>query len=331
MEGIPAQDLLSRGFKDACAAPFLKQAWEKASVGEFEAAEGFLWRAAIFYHGAQPTTDDDPPYIREAANQQAPVPGGSGFLMTGKSCINPLDTVRGDVMGWVAMWEQAKAKWEEGAPARAVEWEKGAPQRRAAEEVARLKAEIARLEQQEVDRLAALAKEKQEKFRKQREEEEEERRKAELTSLERDAAALCEKLAVMKELMAMKVADPESYAAADAARAAFVTRCPPPLPQYADSGGPGVCRPSEVVMRSRKALRTAIQGVSVSYAVIHFAEKTGISKEEAEAVLAFMKPADGHRANTLLAEQTFTRFAKLMSITVSDVIATMRDWANGHE
>ena len=310
MEGIPAQDLLGRAFKEACAAPFLKQAWEKASVGEFEAAEGFLWRAGMFYYGGQPTTDDDPPYIREAANQQAPVPGGSGFLMTGKSCVNPLDTTRGDVMGWVAMWEQAKAKWEEGAPARAVEWEKGAPQRRAAEEVARLKAEIARLEQQEVDRLAALAKEKQEKLQKQREEEEEKRRKAELTSLERDAVALREKLAVMKELMAMKVADPESYAAADAAQAAFVTRCPPPLPQYADSGGSGVCRPSEVVMRSRKALPATIQGVSVSYAVIHFAEKAGISKEEAEAVLAYLKPADGHRVHVLLAEQTFMRCRK---------------------
>jgi len=68
-----------------------------------------------------------------------------------------------------------------------------------------------------------------------------------------------------------------------------------------------------------------------SYAVIHFAEKAGISNEEAEAVLAYMKPADGHRANTLLAEQTFMRFAKLMSIRVTDVIASMREWANGDE
>lgn len=331
MEGAPAHDLLGRAFKEACAAPFLKQAWEKASVGEFEAAEGFLWRAAIFFHGARATTDDDPPYIREAANQQACVPGGCGYVMTGASLVNPRVSTDAAVIGWVTALEQARAKWEEGAPARAVEWEKGAPQRRAAEEVARLKAEIARVEQEEVDRLAALAKEKQENLRKQREKEEEERRKAELTSLERDAAALREKLAAMKELMAMKVADPESYAAADAARAAFVTRCPPPLPQYADGGGPGVCRPPEAETRSLQALRAPIQGVSVSYAVIHFAEKAGISKEEAEAVLAFLKPADGHRANMLLAEQTFARFAKSKGITVTGAIVTMREWANGRE
>ena len=120
-------------------------------------------------------------------------------------------------------------------------------------------------------------------------------------------------------------------AVADAARAAFVTQCPPPLPQYAGGGGPGVCRPSEADTRSLQALRAPIQGVSVSYAVIHFAEKAGISNEEAEAVLAYMKPNDGHRTNALLAEQTFVRFAKSKGITVTGAIVTMREWANGRE
>jgi hypothetical protein len=115
--------------------------------------------------------------------------------------------------GWRSQVEKARAKWEEGAPARAAEWEKGAPARKAAEEVARLKAEIARVEQEEVDRQAALAKEAAlEKLRIQNEEEEKQQ-KAEVTSLERDAAALREKLAAMKELMAMKAADPLAYAA----------------------------------------------------------------------------------------------------------------------
>jgi hypothetical protein len=193
------------------------------------------------------------------------------------------------VMGWVATLEQAKAKWEEGAPARAAEWEKGAPARKAAEEVARLKAEIARVEQEEVDRQAVLAKEALEKLRIQKEEKEEKQRKAEVTSLERDAAALREKLAAMKELMAMKAADPLAY---------------------------------------ETALRRA-QGVSIYYAVIHFAEKVGISREAAEAVLAVLKPTDGHRTDALLAEQTFVRFAKSKGITVTGAIATMREWAEG--
>jgi hypothetical protein len=214
MEGVPAQDLLSFAPRQAAAEVFLKQAREKASVGEFEAAEGFLWRAAGFFYGFAPTTDDDSPYIREAANQQACVPGGCGYLMTGKSIVNPLPHF-GSIL------EQAKAKWEEGAPARAVEWEKAAPQRRAAEEIARLKAEIARVEQEEVDRQAALAKEALEKLRLQKEEEQEKQRKAELTSLERDVAALREKLSAMKELMAMKAADPIAYAAVCAAPPPF--------------------------------------------------------------------------------------------------------------
>jgi hypothetical protein len=117
----------------------------------------------------------------------------------------PLEEVYADMFaGWAAQLDAAKAKWEEGAPARAAEWEKGAPARKAAEEVARLKAEIARVEQEEVERQAALAKEALEKLRIQKEEEEEKQRKAEVTALERDAAALREKLAAMKGLNAEK-------------------------------------------------------------------------------------------------------------------------------
>ena len=74
-----------------------------------------------------------------------------------------------------------------------------------------------------------------------------------------------------------------------------------------------------------------ITGVSVSYAVIHFAEKAGISNQEAEAVLAYLKPADGHRANVLLAQRVFARFARDNEIPVAGAIGTMREWAEGRE
>jgi len=72
-------------------------------------------------------------------------------------------------------------------------------------------------------------------------------------------------------------------------------------------------------------------GVSISYAVVHFANKAGISQAEAEAVLAQLKPADGHRANALLAQQAFARFAKSNGIPVTGAISTMREWADGRE
>jgi hypothetical protein len=74
-----------------------------------------------------------------------------------------------------------------------------------------------------------------------------------------------------------------------------------------------------------------ITGVSISYAVIHFANKAGISQAEAEAVLAQLKPADGHRTNALLAQQAFARFAKDNGIPVTGAITTMREWADGRE
>ncbi len=275
------------------ASPLIAEAVQKAGVGDFDAAEGLLWNiAAIFHGGTSVTKESDPPYLREAAGRL--VLNGTTNYAPGISIISPrAPDVHSMVSGAVANVDSAKAKWEEGAPARAAEWEKGAPARKAAEEVARLKAEIARVEQEEVDRQAALAKEALEKQRIKKEEEEEKQRKAEVTSLERDAAALREKLAAMKELMAIKAADPLAY---------------------------------ETALR-----RAPIQGVSISYAVTHFAGKAGISLEEAEAVLAHLKPADGHRANALLAQQVFARFAKSKGIPVKGAMVAMREWAEGRD
>jgi len=75
----------------------------------------------------------------------------------------------------------------------------------------------------------------------------------------------------------------------------------------------------------------AVHDHSLSQAVIDFAEKADISLDEAEAVLAHLKPLDGHRANALLAQQVFESFAKLMRIRVTDVIASMREWANDND
>ena len=251
MEGIGTLDL-NAGYTMQLAAPLAEEALKRATLGDFDAAEGLLLNvAAIFHGGTLETKESDPPYIREAA-ERVVYNGGSQFR-PGKSIISLRDpNVHSYVCRCVATVDAAKAKWEEGAPARAAEWEKGAPLRKAAEEVARLKAEIARVEQEEVDRQAALAKEALEKLRIQKEDEEKKERKAEVTTLERDAAALREKLEaikglnaekrerdekekkqrndrlaemeretavvrenleVMKELMAMKAADPISYAA----------------------------------------------------------------------------------------------------------------------
>jgi hypothetical protein len=263
MFGLPFQPpSLSIAAAQARALPFVETAIAAAASGNFEEAEKALLSGKACY-------------IQSDLSNYCNVEAEFTAMFA----------------GWRSQVEKARAKWEEGAPARAAEWEKGAPARKAAEEVARLKAEIARVEQEEVDRQAALAKEALEKQRIKKEEEEEKQRKAEVTSLERDAAALREKLAAMKELMAIKAADPLAY---------------------------------ETALR-----RAPIQGVSISYAVIHFAEKVGISREAAEAVLAVLKPTDGHRTNALLAEQTFVRFAKSKGITVTGAIATMREWAEG--
>lgn len=213
------------------ASPLYDEAVKKASDGDFDGAEGLLWSIASIFHGGSgcPAPEDDPLYVRQSAERA--IYTGVIFappMVLGKSLISPRDPgVHSFVAGCVDVVDRAKAKWEEGAPARAAEWEKGAPLRKAAEEVARLKAEIARVEQEEVDRQAALAKEALEKLRIQKEEEEEKARKAEVTSLERDAAALREKLAAMKELMTLKAADPLSYAA--------ISAIPSPTPTLATS------------------------------------------------------------------------------------------------
>ena len=211
MEGYPPWDPTYSNNVNK-AGPLCEEAVRKANDGDFDGAEGLLWTIAAIFHGGGPATESDPPYIREAAKR---VVYWNGLYFTpGKSVISPRDpSMHSFMSGWVDPVDRAKAKWEEGAPARAAEWEKGAPLRKAAEEVARLKAEIARVEQEERDRQAALAKEALEKMRIQKEEEEEKQRNAEVTSLERDAAALREKLGAMKELMAMKATDPLAYAA----------------------------------------------------------------------------------------------------------------------
>lgn len=258
MEGYPIQQDFSMSMRNA--DPLYTEALQKASNGDFDGAEGLLWNIASIFHGGSgcPAPEDDPLYVRQSAERVIYTGPGYGVpctnpMVLGKSLMPPRDpSVHWYVSSAALGVDAAKAKWEEGAPARAAEWEKGAPLRKAAEEVARLKAEIARVEQEEVERQAALVKEAQEKLRIQKEEEEEKARKAEVTSLERDAAALREKLAaikglnaekrerdekekkerddrlaemeretaivrenlaVMKELMAMKAADPISYAA----------------------------------------------------------------------------------------------------------------------
>lgn len=109
------------------------------------------------------------------------------------------------------------------------------------------------------------------------------------------------------------------------------TTLPLPIEEqiWAGGGGPGVCRPSEADMRSWQAMRAPITGVTVSYSVIDLAGKAGISQEEAEAVLAHLKPGDGHRTNVLLAQQVFSRFAQNNNITVTGAILTLKGFAEG--
>jgi hypothetical protein len=334
MFGLPFQPpSLSIAAAQARALPFVETAIAAAASGNFEEAEKALLSGKACY-------------IQSDLSNYCNVEAEFTAMFA----------------GWRSQVEKARAKWEEGAPARAAEWEKGAPARKAAEEVARLKAEIARVEQEEVDRQAALAKEALEKLRIQREEEEEKQRKAEVTSLERDAAALREKLAAMKELMAMKAADPLAYAAACSAPSPAPASAPPPSPEVANwlkrAAGTWGANRKWCILKAKEAqdaekspptpavhdhslsqadkqawegLRAPVQGVSISYAVTHFAGKAGISLEEAEAVLAHLKPADGHRANALLAQQVFARFAKSKGIPVKGAMVAMREWAEGRD
>lgn len=262
MEGIPSTPLNSGSIN--IASPLYDEAVKKASDGDFDGAEGLLWNIASIFHGGVPgvATEDDPIYVRQSAERiiyTGPAYGTpcTNPMVLGKSLISPRDPgVHWYVASCVAGVDRAKAKWEEGAPARAAEWEKGAPLRKAAEEVARLKAEIARVEQEEVDRQAALAKEALEKLRIQKEEEEEKARKAEVTSLERDAVALREKLAAMKELMALKAVDPLSYAA--------ISAIPSPAPTFATSPFRAQCEAISAIsaLSPLRAKHEAISAIS---------------------------------------------------------------------
>ena len=85
---------------------------------------------------------------------------------------------------WHRQVEMAKEAWLKEAPVREAEWAEAAPVRAAQEQVAELKAEIAKIEKAEADRLARLAREAE--------------REVHLAMLEREATTLREKLAAMK-------------------------------------------------------------------------------------------------------------------------------------
>jgi len=85
---------------------------------------------------------------------------------------------------WNRQVEMAKEAWLKEAPVREAEWAEAAPVRAAQEQVAELKAEIAKIEKAEADRLARLAREAA--------------REVHLAMLEREATTLREKLAAMK-------------------------------------------------------------------------------------------------------------------------------------
>ena len=85
---------------------------------------------------------------------------------------------------WHRQVEMAKEAWLEQAPVREAEWAEAGSVRAAEEQVAELKAEIAKIEKAEVDRLARLAREAA--------------REVHLAMLEREATTLREKLAAMK-------------------------------------------------------------------------------------------------------------------------------------
>jgi hypothetical protein len=85
---------------------------------------------------------------------------------------------------WHRQVEMAKEAWLKEAPVREAEWAEAAPVRAAQEQVAELKAEIAKIEKAEADRLARLARDAA--------------REVHLEMLEREATTLREKLAAMK-------------------------------------------------------------------------------------------------------------------------------------
>lgn len=106
------------------------------------------------------------------------------FNWTSSYGIDPDFHFGEEFASWHKEVEMAKEAWLEEAPVREAEWEAAAPVRAAQEQVAGLKAEIAKIEKAEADRLARLAREAA--------------REVQLALLEEEAATLREKLAAMK-------------------------------------------------------------------------------------------------------------------------------------
>ena len=106
------------------------------------------------------------------------------FNWTSSYGIDPDFHFGEEFASWHRQVEMAKEIWMEEAPVREAEWAEAAPVRAAQEQVAELKAEIAKIEKAEVDRLARLARDAA--------------REVHLAMLEREATTLRDKLAAMK-------------------------------------------------------------------------------------------------------------------------------------
>jgi len=114
---------------------------------------------------------------------------------------------------WHRQVEMAKEAWLKEAPVREAEWAEAAPVRAAQEQVAELKAEIAKIEKAEADRLARLARDAA--------------REVHLEMLEREATTLREKLASMKA----PEPEPASEAVLEAATPPVEAPSPPGEPE----------------------------------------------------------------------------------------------------
>jgi hypothetical protein len=145
-------------------------------------------------------------------------------------CCNVETLFTDEFAGWRAWVEKARAQWEAEAGARAAAWEAGALMRATAE-VAQLKAEIARVEQEEAAREAAAM---AEAARASAEKKAKKARDAEVAKAEKEAAALRKKLEAMKELMAMK-ADGSRPTSASRSRRTSASLPTPPTPLRAAS------------------------------------------------------------------------------------------------
>jgi hypothetical protein len=142
------------GHAQRLAHDFVQIALEAAAVGDFVTADNALLSAK------------------------------AEFNLTSSYGIDPDFHFGEEFASWHRQVEMAKEIWMEEAPVREAEWAEAAPVRAAQEQVAELKAEIAKIEKAETDRLARLAREAA--------------REVHLAMLEREATTLREKLAAMK-------------------------------------------------------------------------------------------------------------------------------------